>query len=313
MGVPLIKVEKNGIIVGNHPLVAPFFSVWNQWPRLCGRSIVIGFIGPRGSCKTTGAVRTLVLDYLLKNRRVWSRLNLGVDLWTPTGAAPLRSIDMGLDFKFSDCFDGCVFMDEVNEDGADAYRSQSEQALELSYDIQELRKGNDGGLSKLDFIWTTQSEMLCNPRLRAQTDIIIKCADYSLINDKIKDIGAYSKWEIWDYSGIITGKEISTKMSVSPIVFTKPWWDAFKTGTKMREKIREEKSQDQTELYTLTSDLASYIIDNERVRPVVLWRKAGGLDRKSQMFVTKILANDFNITIDVAGRYYSVDKDLVNA
>lgn len=315
MEVPKLIIGNNGgIIMDGFPLRPPFFSIWDRWPHLRGRSIVIGFIGGRGSLKTTSAIRTLILDYKLRGREVWSkRLPIAVDLVTSKGVTPLRSIESATpDFKFSKCFNGVLFDDEINEDeGGDSYRSTTSAALEMSYDIQELRKGADGGLSKMDFMWTTQSETMIPPRLRGQTDIIIKCADLSLSNKKV-GMGEYSRWEIYDYSGILTGSQETRKMKETPVIFGKPWWHCFKTGTKKREEIRAQKEEEEQRLLKVTAEIADFVCRGDEcgVEKAVLWRKWGIDDNRTQATIGKLLVKHHDITANYNGKKYKFNEEL---
>ena len=84
--VPRLLILKEGIIIDQRPVRRPFFLLREMYPNLKGRAIVVGFIGPRGSGKSTGAARTLVLEYLLKRRNEWSNMPVAVDLVTMSGA-----------------------------------------------------------------------------------------------------------------------------------------------------------------------------------------------------------------------------------
>lgn len=320
MDIPILRISKAGILADGRLLRPPFFSFWDRWKHLRGRSLVIGFIGPRGSGKTTCAVRTLILDYMLKGRRVWSDdLPIAFDVATGDNIVPFRSIPMGDDFKFGDCYNGCVFMDEINEGEGDSYRSMSGKALELSYDLQELRKGADGGLSKMDVIWTTQSEMFSMPRIRFQTDIIIKCHDLSLTNKKV-GMGEYSRWEIWDYTGIVKGTGNASRLKESPVVFIKPWWHTFKTGTKKREekRAREQEARAQQEaetqeLYELAGKVARTIKLNKlpKVLKGEIWQEYKIFDSRQQRLIVKFLA-EHGIVPDASGRSFC-DYEQVRA
>lgn len=312
MAFPKIMITDNGFIVDNHPLAPPFFSILNQWPHLKGRSIVIGFIGPRGSGKGSSAARMMGLEYLLKGRKVWSNMPIGLDLVLSNGQVhPLRSIERGPNFDIGNCYNGCLFSDEMNESDADAYRSQSGESLDFANDIQELRKNKDGGLSKMDFIWTTQSETWIPPRLRFQTDIIIECADLSLT--KKVGIGEYSRWQIWDYSGMITGSKTIVKMPVAPIIFTKPWWHTYQTGLKQRDRKKNLIEQAQNELYEVASKIATDVRDNDKIAREKIWRKYGITNHKEQVLISRILVGDFNVVVDGTRQYFKLDMDLVEA
>lgn len=313
MDIPKLEMNPRGMVLDGYLLTPPFFSIWNRWKHLRGRSLVIGIIGPRGSGKTTAAVRMLVLDYMLKGRKVWSdSLPIAVDLVAGDNIHPLRSIPIEAGFKFGDCYDGCVFMDEINEGDGDSYRSMSSNALELSYDLQELRKGNDGGLSKMDVIWTTQSEMFNMPRIRFQTDIIIKCSDLSLSKKKL-GVGEFSRWEMWDYSGIISGKNVSEKLKEAPVVFTKPWWHTFRTGTKKREERRAVEAEVQAELYQLASKIASVVQEGngKGIARNAIWAETKIWDKPRQKAITRLLAEQWGIFVDPHRSIFRASRDLV--
>jgi len=328
--IPKLKILKDCLLIDTYdevngkrvPRVYPvfpdkvtgrFFSIWNLWPHLRGRSVVIGLIGGRGSGKTANSVRMLVMDYLLKGRRVWSRLPVAVDLTTPKGLVPLRNIEITPDFKFSDTHNGVIFLDEVNEEGADSYRSMSTLAMELSYDLQELRKGGNAGLSNMDLIWTTQSEMFNMPRLRYQTDIIIKCFDLSISKPQV-GMGEYTRFEIWDYSGILKGKSEASKMTQAPVLYNKPWWHCYNTGTKQREAIREQKQEAEQELIKIAAEMSEYICRGDEcgTEKHILWKKWGIPDNRTRAMLGKILAEQFSITPNYNAKRYKFNEELAN-
>lgn len=311
MDIPKLVVGNNGgMVMDGHPLRPPFFSIWNRYPHLKGRSLVIGIIGPRGSGKSTAAARILTLNYLLKRKPVWSNMPVAVDIVTPNNTCDyrigceLRSKPVPSDMDLGKCENGVIFFDEVNQGFADSWRSMTNESLDFAYDTQQIRKG------KTDLIWTTQSETFTNPRLRFQTDIIIKCSDLSITKKKV-GIGEYSRWEIWDYSGIVTGKLNVAKLPETPVVFNKPWWHVFDTTQKQeKDKKIDVKEEIKTQYWDLASDIAEYVKQNEKVRPIVIWSKWNIWDLAAKRDIMRLLASEFCIIQDTAHRYFKLDEEL---
>ena len=307
----LILLEK-GIIVDGIPISKPFFRLKEQFRNLRGRSLVIGLIGSRGSGKSTGAARIIVMEYLLAKRNVWSNMPVGVDLMVkqPGGSyisKPLQTLPLGkLDLNNLDKVyqHGTIFMDEINQGVAEARRSMKQENLMFSYLLQQIRKRD------LDIIWTAQSEMHVEDRLRFQTDIIIKCHDVSLLN-KNAGVGEYSKWEIWDYSGLVSGGEGLSKLPASPVIFNKPWWNVFDT-TQMQAGEEEEEAEEDKEQTELVNKIANYIMnfDKPKVIKDIVWGAFRIMNQKEQREITKLLIYQHGIVVDSTNRQFMVSEEL---
>ncbi len=83
----------------------------------------------------------------------------------------------------------------------DALRAMSYENLMFSYLMQQLRKRH------LNLIYTVQSEMWGDDRLRWQTSLFIKCSDAAYFGGMPKpgELGRKSRWTIYDLSGVIRG------------------------------------------------------------------------------------------------------------
>lgn len=162
--------------------------------------LVIGFIGSRGSGKTIGAVKTIITDWLLRGKNVWSNVPISVtvvygNISHTFQAQPLDRLAM-LNMEGSESYsDGCVFVDEINMEGGEAMRSMSGANIQFSYALQQLRKRN------LSCLWTCQGWEWVDNRMRWQTDYAVSCRDASIGHDHMK-IGAYSDWHVYDLSGL---------------------------------------------------------------------------------------------------------------
>jgi len=221
---------KNGIYIQDGEKMYRFSRPWftlSNYRNLRGRSLVIGFVGPRGSGKSVGAARLVILDFMLKGKKVWSNMEIGFNRRNNGHIAPMVSLPLDrlsmeeLDKVYSN---GIIYVDEVNL-MMEARRSMSNENLMFSYILQQLRK------RKLTIIWSAQSEQHCDDRLRFQTDIIIACADISITNPRC-EIGALSKWQAYDFSGIVKGKSHrNTKdmLFYQGIESNKPFWNSYST------------------------------------------------------------------------------------
>ncbi len=228
-----IEIRNRGIVVSDGITKPPFFikppifSLYT-FKHLRKRSKILGFVGIRGSGKSVGAARTIVLDGLLKGRPVWSNMLIEVQLLTDDGRVALRTRDLdelamgNLDTKYRN---GIVYLDEVNINYAESRRSMSKANLSFSRILQQIRH------RQLDVIWSAQSEMHCDERLRWQTDIFVQCSDVSIKNPKV-GIGEYSRWILYDLSGIIKGEPpIGSQDAVFKrlTMWNRPWWHVYDT------------------------------------------------------------------------------------
>lgn len=175
---------------------------------LADLSLVVGFIGPRGSGKSVGACAYAVIDYLLAGKSVWSNMFIEIKVKyrdcekifrsLPLDKAALMDIN---DFE-RQYADGLIVIDELNIEIGDAKRSMSNQMLWFDFMLQEVRK------RRMNICYQLQAEEWAGSRSRWQTDLYIVCQDYAFLNRKPtkENIGRWSRWRIHDMSGIITGE-----------------------------------------------------------------------------------------------------------
>jgi len=231
----------------------PVFSLRN-YPHLRNRELVVGFVGPRGSGKTVGGTRTLVLDYLMAGYNAWSNIDIAINVPVNGKLKELRTKPLDkLDLQQLDRVyeNGVIFMSEVNTEIADARRAMAESNIKFSYIVQQIRH------RKLNVIWDTQSEMMIENRLRWQTDVFIKCQDISLLpSSRHTGIGELSKWELYDMTGIVKGENpVNTKDALfdTMVMWNRPWWNCYDTSFihGLNEVKPEEEQQSEAEIKAL--------------------------------------------------------------
>lgn len=205
------------------PVRRPVVSFRGSFKQLRNRSLVIGFVGPRGSGKSVGAARTVLLDYLIRGRDVWS--NMEVKAYLPqydriVQTKPLDKLGLlELDQVFSD---GAIYIDEINL-LTDSRRSQSNNNMNFSYIVQQIRKRD------LDVIYSAQDPMTYDNRLRAQTDLFVSCTDLSLLNPKV-GMGQWSHWKVTDFSGMVQKPDNNNYAVIyAGNEYNRAWWNSYST------------------------------------------------------------------------------------
>lgn len=294
----IIPLEK-GILIrdgeNKYFIAPPFFSLWN-FRNLRKRSLIIGYVGPRGSGKSVAAARTIALDYMLAGKKVWSNMDINFNLLKNGQTINMKSerldrlsvIDLDEVFR-----NGLIYLDEVNL-LMEARRAMSEENLMVSYILQQLRK------RKLNVIWSAQSEMHCDDRLRFQTDIFITCQDISINRPKC-GIGELSLWKCHDFSGVVKGKtpnKSEDSIFHQGIIWNKPWWNVFDTEQIQEVGIEREDEVDplDEEASELAGEIAnSLILSGISMDKDSIWRK---WDIKNHQLRIKIgikLSNEYGI------------------
>lgn len=279
--------NKKGIYIrdnGNTYCVRqPCFSLRN-YRNLKNRSLIIGFIGARGSGKSVGAARTVIMDYMLMRKQVWSNMEIAFNLIQkgqriPVKSKPLDKLSLvELDKVYSD---GLIYVDEVNL-LAEARRAMSQENLMFSYILQQLRK------RRLNILWSAQSELHCEDRLRFQTDIFIMCEDVS-IKKQHCGIGELSLWKAYDYSGVVKGR-VPQRNSDDAIFYrgvqwNKPWWNTFSTWEiqDVAIKTKQEKNAEREEAQGIAAEIAEYMRrEAPKVSARELW-KGWNIEEDHQM------------------------------
>lgn len=289
----------------------PLFSLW-KYRNLAKRSLVIGFVGPRGSGKSVGAARLVALDFMLRGRSVWSNMDIGFTVANGDDmklykAKSLDKLDLvDLDEMYEN---GLIYVDEVNL-MMEARRAMAHGNIMFSYILQQLRK------RKLTIIWSAQSEMHCDDRLRFQTDIYVTCEDISITKPHC-GVGELSSWKAHDYSGIVKGKAPHTSKEAvfyEGVEWNKPWWNIFDTeqiqevGVGQVEQAPNNNGQYGEEVELLASNIAAHMYNgHSRVKARDLWQRFNVVDRNIQTMIGMCLSSKYGIGRPFRGcEYYAI-------
>lgn len=306
-------------------------------------SLVVAFIGPRGSGKSVGAAEYAILDYLLDGKPVWSNMNIELKVKyrdcekifrsMPLDKAALMDIN---DFE-SQFADGLILIDELNIEIGDARRSMSNTMLWFDFMLQEVRK------RKMNICYTVQAEEWAGSRSRWQTDLYIACRDAAFIKGRpTKDtIGRHSRWRIYDMSGIMTGDiKYSTGYDRNKVdwftemfIWNTPFWNTYNTTQiQAYEKFDPTKKDVQngqitidertfkalTAGYNVLPEMIVRIIDNyqNRILRSDVWRILGVDDQATKTKIGELLhslgATDYRTSNGGRG-YVLPDKETLNS
>jgi hypothetical protein len=310
-----IKVLKNkgySIIDGKTEYIVkpPIFSL-KSYRQLKKRSVITGLVGPRGSGKSVGAVRLAIIDYFLTGiKNVWSNMDISFILERDGvkkefHSQPIHKLDL---IELDRVYDkGLLVVDEVNMEIAEARRSSSKGSLAFSYILQQLRK------RELDIIWTAQSEMDCDSRLRRQTDVFLKCHDKSITNCKC-GIGELSDYVCYDYAGLIN-KDLPDDhfngVFKNTIIWNKPWWNGYSTWQLQGIK-NEEAEQAEPEVNPLVLEIVEAVKESARkgdgpIPKVLIWAKWSIRTFTDRQRLARLLAEQ-GIISTVDGRKYIIEE-----
>lgn len=281
------------------------FQIRKLYPHLRGRPIVMGYIGPRGSGKSVGGARMAVLDYMLLGKRVWSNMTIEF-AYIKNNSATIKKTEtleklnlVQLDQTYCD---GLLFIEEINMELADAYRSQSNRNIGFSYILQQLRK------RQLDICWNAQSENHVDTRLRFQTDIFVKCQDMKLIpGHKHCGTGELSLCKAYDYSGIVTGR-VKTNGFIEPFrewtAWNKPWWNVY-DSYKMQGIEDETDNGVSDEVEKICQEIRNYLLQTDKMKKPVyeIESKYNLVDKNIRTIVRNHLKN-YNVWLDTGRHNY---------
>lgn len=174
------------------------------------RDWIIGFIGMRGSGKSLGGANVTVRDFAMdgmpmaSNMKIKAGIKIDDDLAdyynVEPGIETYEAIDVDRDILFSldSRYDGhVIFLDEPNMEYSEARRAISTTNLRTADVVQQLRKGETA------LVYAVINEMYVDPRVRDNTDIMIKCSDVALNPRNLRahmQQGVLFEWEIYGWS-----------------------------------------------------------------------------------------------------------------
>ena len=294
-------------------------------------STITGFLGHRGSCKTSSAVFMILFDYLIRGKAVYSNIDIRVrvryrDLVQEFHNRPWEGIDM-IDLD-DDCRGGVILSDEVNiAGGASAQQHMSHFNTDFNKQIQQLRK------RELNFVWTTQRWQSIDAGFRDQADWVILCRDcYNDHSYAAKMPGDKVKWTVCEMSGLsgafdevyeLEHKYLKQYEVWAGMQWLRPFsWPAYNTYQEQKDdasfkyKLKKSRRDEEQKNLILEArqrperDIVRQILDSEidLLWADALWAEVGA-DRGQQIRIGQMLSEHFDRKRDPKSRrYYYIKK-----
>jgi len=205
------------------------------------REYVLGTVGDRGGGKSGSDACIGAVDFMLRDKPVWSNMKIQFDIKVDDkiaqsaglnsgGTVHYESIDIERDklLKLDETYrNGCLVIEEINVQYSNVRRFMTNTNIESNELYQQLRK------FKTSLIYNVIDEMFVDPQLRALTDIFIRTYDTAFDLDALareKKPGLDFCWMVYPYSGYLNGEQGKYgKTSRAEKVFFKfePWQGVY--------------------------------------------------------------------------------------
>jgi len=224
--------------------IEPFF-IW----RHLDRERIVGLIGDRGGGKSAGSSTMGLVDFMLEGKPLWSNMLIACDIEIDDETAQRYELNCGgvahyksqpldklallnLDERY---MNGCLVIEEINVDFANARRSMSNTNIDFDMVCQQLRK------FKTSLVYNVIDEMFIDVQLRTLTDIMIKTYDTAFDLDALerkKPAGVDFKWSIYPLSAYLVGEQNKfavTKKPLPPVYFNFAPWHGIYDSTRYQK------------------------------------------------------------------------------
>lgn len=298
-------------------------------------SKVVGFIGHRGSGKTSSAVYVAVFDWLIRDLPVYSGVDIAVkvryrDIEKEYHSRPWKGVDM-LDIA-EDCRGGVVLSDEINlAGGAESTRFMAGANLAWNNDLQQLRK------RQLNVLWTAQGWSTVDARTRWQSDYVVECQD--CFNDhsyQAKAPGDKAKWHVYELSGLSGEFDLAYELEHRNLMHYEIWsgmiwlrpitWAAYDTYQEQSDdilhqyKLKQATVEDAQQQIIVTArqqpdrDAMQQILASgfDLIWADELWEEMGA-DKARQTRMGQLMKEHFDRKRDhKSGRYYYIKKGAID-
>ena len=161
-----------------------------------GKSLIWGFIGPRGGGKSSSAAGLAAL-HMVKGGAVASNLEIKAPCGCVSHDVSLTDL-ASLDEKLSGAL---VVIDELPV----LFNSKASQSVKnqlMGLFLAQSRKRS------ISLFYTAQNFMWVDNRIRYLTDVVVSCKDVAVLpygrRNHIPE-GQLISWRVWDHSGLMTG------------------------------------------------------------------------------------------------------------
>lgn len=223
---------------------------------------IIGLVGDRGSSKSLGMGNISIRDFAMSGAVMRSNAKIkqtvevddeiaaqGVDIkghhYTAKGGSVVyeaEQLDRHALNRLDSSFEyNVICIDEINLFGSDSWRAMSNESLDRSDLVQQLRKFHCG------LIYTCIDEMFVINRIRDATDVFIKCADtasFSYNLERKKPQGHDFEWTIYANSWRLAGAENTYRKTGRALckfpINLRSSWGIVDTDERQTRKLQKE-------------------------------------------------------------------------
>lgn len=222
------------------------------------REYVLGTIGDRGGGKSASDAVIAIVDFLIRDKPVWSNMRIACDIMVEDEEAREWGLNSGgivhyeslplekssllkLDERYRG---GCLVIEEINVQYANVRRFMTNTNINFNEVCQQLRK------FKTSLIYNVIDEMFIDSQLRALTDIFIRTYDTAFDLDAMarhKKPGLDFCWQVYSFSGYLNGEQgryaLTHKAKKAYFRFA-PWHGVYDS---MRHQIKDVYSLNKRE------------------------------------------------------------------
>ncbi len=209
------------------------------------REYVLGTIGDRGGGKSGSDAVISIVDFMLRDKPVWSNMKIACDIGVGDelaqsaglnsgGVVHYESLPIEKDklLKLDETYRrGCLVIEEINVQFSNVRRFMTNTNIESNELYQQLRK------FETTLIYNVIDEMFIDSQLRALTDIFLRTYDTAFDQDAMarkKKTGLDFCWRIYPYSGYLNGEQGKydrvRNQNITKVFFKfAPWQGVFDT------------------------------------------------------------------------------------
>jgi hypothetical protein len=222
----------------------PHLDIGQLW------AFMAGWIGDRGGGKSAGCAVTGIVDHMLSGKKVFSNMNIGMDIEVDNEMAINEGLNSGgivhyqsekldkdallsLDERYRKA---CLVIEEINVEYSNVRRIMANTNVDFNQVAQQLRH------FETSLLYNVINEMFIDPQLRSLTDAFIKTYDTAFDIESLnncKPRGIDFKWTITPMTGYLVGEQgkfSNTHRSLPPVYFHFEPWQGVYNSLQNQEK-----------------------------------------------------------------------------
>jgi hypothetical protein len=261
-------------------------------------AFLAGFIGDRGGGKSAGSATTGVVDHMIDGKKVFSNMNIAVDIEVDDEIARREGLNSGgvvhyqsepldkdalldLDERYRR---SCLVIEEINVQFSNVRRVMANTNVDFNQVVQQARH------LEMSMIYNVIDEMFIDPQLRTLTDAFIKTYDTAFDIESLsrhKPRGVDFKWTIYPWTGYLAGEQNKRKPMPSTYFHFEAWHGIYNNLQNQEKGIysipTKEKYRRMIAKMTAesTPEMIEALDESKFVRELALKLKGEGRDELS--------------------------------